>query len=171
MLKAFREGEMDTFLFIVFIFGLLLSIIGWFFDRASRFAWLMRLVTRDSFDGLNSLDLLAGNPSIGILSENPGFDVILDRWPELTDKNSVAIIGRGPAYQKFSAQVTAGFALTALDKDKNEIGVWEEPFAREILLKEQDKMLFKAGTILFYIGVSIAFVSGLLDFLNGRTSS
>ena len=85
MLKAFREGEMDTFLFILFIFGLVLSIIGWFFDRATRFTWLMRLVARDSFDGLNSLDLLAGDPSIEIPPDNPGFDVILGRWSELTD--------------------------------------------------------------------------------------
>lgn len=131
----------------------------------------MRLITRDSLYGLNSLDLLAENPSIGILPEHPGFHVILERWPELTDKNSVAIIGRGPAYQKFGAQVTAGFALVALDKDKNKIGAWEEPFARKILLKEQDKALFKAGTIIFYIGILIALVSGVLGFLNGKASS
>jgi hypothetical protein len=159
---------MNTFLLIFFICGWLLSIVGWFFDRASRFTWLMRLVTRDSFHGLNSLDLLAENPSFEIIPEHPGFHVILERWPDLADKNSVAIIGRGAAYMKFGAQVTPGFALVALDKDKNKIGAWEEPFARKILLKEQDKMLFKTGTIIFYIGISIALISGLLGFLNGK---
>ncbi len=110
---------MEPFLFKLFLYGIFLSIVGWFLDKAHRFIWLLKLISRDAVNALIALNALAQNPNIAITPEHPGFNVLLDHWPNLTNRDSVKLIGRGPAYANFGAQVTTGFALVAKDENRN----------------------------------------------------
>jgi len=117
-------------------------------------------------NGLNTLNFLASNVKHRISQEHQGFNVILERWPQPDDKDSVRYIGRGPAYIKFGSRVENDFALVMYDKDNNRIEpVWTESSARHLILEEIDKRLFWIGKVIFFGGILLSFVSGLLDFL------
>ena len=157
---------MEPFLFKLLLCGIFLSIVGWFLDKAHRFTWLMKLVSRDAVNGLIALNARAQNPNTTVLPEHPGFNVILNHWPNLTDRDSVKLIGRGPAYTCYGAQVTTGFALVAKDENRNLIvPVWEEPSARTLFHKKLDLIIFRLGAIIFYLGIGAALISGILGFL------
>lgn len=157
---------MEPFLFKLFLFGIFLSIVGWFLDKAHRFTWLMKLISRDAVNGLIALNALAQNTNIAVTPEHPGFNVILNHWPNLTDRDSVKLIGRGPAYTCYGAQVTTGFALVAEDENRNMIEpAWEEPSARTLFHKKLDLILFRLGAVIFFLGIGVALVSGILGFL------
>ena len=158
--------NMKYLLFSLFIFGLILAVIGWFFEKAFRLTWLMKKFFPDQLNGINTLDFLASNVKHGITSENPGFNVILERWPQSGDKDSVRYIGRGPAYIKFGSRVENDFALVMYDEKKNKIEpVWTESSAKHVLLEEIEKRLFWIGKCIFFGGILMSFVSGLLEFL------
>lgn len=157
---------MKSLLFSLFIFGIILAVIGWFFEKAFRFAWLMKRFFPDQLNGINALDFLGSNVKHEITPENQGFGVILERWPQPGDKDSVRYIGRGPAYIKFGSRVENDFALVMYDEDKNKIEpIWTESSARHVLHQEIDKKLFWIGKVIFFSGIVISFVSGLLNFL------
>ena len=157
---------MRCLLFSLFIFGLILAVIGWFFEKAFRFAWLMKKFFPYQLNGLNALDFLASNVKHGITEENPGFRVILERWPQPGDKDSVQSIGRGPAYIKFGSRVENDFALVMYNEEKNKIDpVWTESSARHVLIQEIDKKLFWIGKVIFFCGIVISLISGLFEFL------
>lgn len=157
---------MRCLLFSLFIFGLILAVIGWFFEKAFRFAWLIKKFFPDQLNGLNALDFLASNVKHGITGENQGFSIILERWPQPENKESVQYIKRGPAYIKFGSQVENDFALVMYNEDMNKIEpVWTESSARHVLLQEIDKKLFWIGKVIFFCGIVISLVSGLIEFL------
>ena len=157
---------MGYLLFSLFLVGLILAIIGWFFEKAFRFDWLINKFFPNQSKGLKALNFLASNIKHEITKEHPGFNVIIERWSQKGDEASVEYIGRGPAYIKFGSRVENDFAVVAYDKNKNKIEpVWTESSARHVLLEEIDKRLFWIGKVIFFSGILLSFVSGLLEFL------
>lgn len=151
---------------IFFFLGILLTIIGWFFDKASNFSWLIKLISRDAYFGLNALDFLAENINGMVCPEHSGFKAILSYWPQLSSKTSVRFIRRGPAFLKFSSQVGTGFALVAYDAEQKQIeSGWEETEARKFFRSKLDIRLFRYGAVIFFIGILVALVSWLLEFM------
>jgi hypothetical protein len=144
-----------------------LTIIGWFFDKASNFPWLSKYISRDAYCGLKALDYLAGNVNGIIRSGCPGFREILRYWPKLSNEDSVCFIRRGPAYLKFGSQIGSGFALVTCDAETKQIGDgWEEPEARKIFRSKLDIRLFKYGGAIFYFGILLTVVSWLFELIN-----
>lgn len=158
---------MKCLLFSLFIFGLILAVIGWFFEKVFHFTWLMKKFFPDQLDGLNALDFLSSDVKHRISEEYTGFRVILERWPQPGNTDSVQFIGRGPAYIKFGSQVENDFVLIMYDEGKNKIEPsWTESSARIMILKEIDKKLFWIGKIIFFCGIAISIISGLMEFLD-----
>ena len=156
---------MRWFLFLLFIIGIILAILGWFFDRVSYFPWLMRKISPDYVNSINALDTLAANKKHALTPFHPGFNALLERWPNLSKKLSVVLIGRSVAYMAFGEQVKGDFELIAFDKDNAEIKPrWKESAARSLFVDEEDKKIFWIGTVVFFNGLGIAFVSRLIDF-------
>lgn len=160
-------GKMNLTLFILLLTGIILLILGWFLDKAHRFTWILKLVSRDAVNSLTALNILAQNRDAAISPEHPSFEVILKRWPNLDDIESVKLIGRTVAYTKHGTQVINDFALMAFDENKNEIKpAWEASIARSIFEKELDLLIFKLGAYIFYLGIAVTLVSGILGLVN-----
>jgi hypothetical protein len=54
----------------------------------------------------------------------------------------------------------------AYDKSKNKIEpVWRESSAKFVFLEEIDKKLFWIGKVIFFSGILLSFISGLLEYL------
>jgi hypothetical protein len=149
-----------------------LAIIGHYFDKATHFPWLVKAVSSDTVNGLNALDLFAQNRSIQILPLHPGFEVLLKRWPNLSDKDLVRKIGSGGPVLDVGARIKPDIVLIAYDLFGNVVEPkWRESLARQILLEEQSRSIFKRGETIFFIGIIIAFVSGLLKFPKNRPNT
>jgi len=158
--------SMRRFLFLLFIIGVILAILGWFFDRLSYFPWLMRKISPDYVNGIDALDVLAADDKRDLTPSHLGFNAILERWPGLNRKSSITLIGRSVAYLGFGSRVTGDFQLIAYDKDRSEVmPIWKHSSARSLFVGEQNERLFWIGTVVFFSGLGIAFVSGLLEFL------
>ncbi len=154
----------------LFVAGMTLAVIGWFFDRATKFNFLLNIISSDYVYGINALDVLAENDKRGFGLNHPGFTVLLQRWPEYPKERSVVFIRRSIAYMAFGARVKNDFDLILLDANKNEIKPrWSEAEARNLLGDELNRKLFRLGTIVFFVGIAISFTSGLLQFLKGKT--
>jgi len=143
-----------------------LAVIGWFLDKAFRFKWLMKKYFSDQSNGIDALDFLASNVQHTVTLEHLGFSVIMERWPQAKEKDLVRYIGRGPAFIKFGSQIENDFAIVMYDEDKNKIEpVWTESSARHALVEEIDKRLFWIGKVVFFGGILLSFVAGLIEFL------
>ena len=158
------------FRFLLFISGFIIAIVGRFFDQVTELPWLLRMISPDYVNGINALDFLAQNRRHILNSHDPGFIVILERWPNLNKKSSVALIRRSPPYQDMLHQVKSDFELIGFDSNTKEIGTrWEESLARSLLIKELNNKRFWMGTVVFYIGLGLTVVSGLLEFLTKKS--
>lgn len=163
---------MKWILFILFIIGMILVILGWFFDRMSHFPGLMRRICPDYMNGITTLNTLARDNKVAITEKHPGFNVILKSWPGMTEKSRVRLIGRSAAYMGFGAQVTSDIQLIAFGEDHKEIGSrWKISSARSLLVVEKNKRVFWIGATVFWVGILISSVSGLLEFLAIRTKT
>jgi uncharacterized BrkB/YihY/UPF0761 family membrane protein len=161
---------MRWFLFSLFALGLLIAVFGWFFDRAANFSFLLKRIAPDYVHGINALGILAYNNKRALTSRHRGFIVLLSRWPDHPLISSVAFIGRSVAYMEFGPRVKNDFQLILRDAQQNEINPsWSEANARNSLENELNRKLFTIGTIIFFTGISVSFVSGLLEFLKNRS--
>ena len=161
---------MRWLLFSLFVLGLLIVVLGWFFDRAANFNFLLKKIAPDYVHGINALDILAENNKRALIPKHPGFIVLLSRWPDQPLTSSVAIISRSVAYTEFGPQVKNDFQLILRDAQQNEISPrWSEANARGMLENELNRKLFITGTIIFFIGISVSFFSGFLGFLKDKS--
>lgn len=148
----------------ILVLGVILAVIGHFFDKATNFPWIVKAISSDSANGLKALDKLREDNRMGITPKHPGFSVLLKLWPNLNDKNLVKIIGRGGARLIIGPWAKADFDLIAYDRNENIIEPkWKESIARQILIEEQKSLLFKLGEFIFFLGIAITLVSGFLS--------
>ena len=106
---------------IVFIIGIIIMIIGWFFDRAKSFNWLMIRIAHSYVSAQKALEDLKGNPKVALTKHHEGFQILINKWPNLDDTNSAKYIGRTTAFLSFGAQVKNDIELVLYDKKKKEI--------------------------------------------------
>lgn len=152
---------------VVFSVGIALAILGWFLDRISHFDWLMRLLAPQFFHGTKAIDELTSSASKRILPANPGFCVILQLWPSLLSHTSVATIGRSTAYLDIGSDELAvsDFDLVAYDASGKEIpSRWTAKTVRDIFTKELEKRFFWFSGAIFFLGIAISLVTGLIEF-------
>ena len=158
---------MKQILFALCILGLVLTVTGWFFDQASHFPLVLETIAPDATHAVGALDTLSQNDRLKILPKHPGFDVLLKQWPDFPDIESVADIRRSFAYTLFGGgQIENDFDLFAYDVAKNQVGPsWRQSVARGLFQDEIDRKLFRNGSIIFFGGLLIVFISALLSFL------
>lgn len=160
---------MKQALLALFILGTITAIVGWFFDRALEIAWVTRLLAPAYFNGGKALAALEDNPKRGVLPDHPGFVPILDRWPGLKNKQAVAIIGRSAAYMEFGPKVESDIELIPYDANRNELPPrWTVSAAQKTLRQGAERRAFVVGAIVFFAGVTLSTVSGLIEFLTNR---
>jgi len=152
-------------LLILSVFGIMLAIIGWGFDKATNFDFLIKRISPDYVDGINALDLLSENPARNLNSKHPGFTVLLDRWPDNPEKRFVFFISRSVAYIELGPRIKNDFQLILRDQQHNEIKpCWSEVAARSKLVDELNRKILKFGAIIFCLGVAISLISSILQF-------
>ena len=157
---------MESLLFWFQVSGLVIAVIGWFFDKAATIPWMIKAVSKDTVNGLEILDVFGEQRGAAVVPIHPGFNVLLDRWPDLTDKNSVTKIDRTVAYMKFGAQVSGDFGLIARDKEGDIIEpTWQESEARQIFLHEQNHELSMIKNVVFWSGILITLIATLIGHL------
>lgn len=153
-------------LFALFIVGLVLTVTGWFFDQASHFPLVLETIAPDAASVVGALDAISEDAGLGIMPEHPSFDVLLKHWPDFPDNVSVARIGRSVAYTLYGGgQVENDFDLFAYDAARNRVGPsWRQSVARRLFQEEIDRKLFRNGSIIFWGGIIISAITGLLGF-------
>ena len=158
---------MEWLVFALLLFGVGLSVAGWFLDRVAGFGWLLRYVDTDYYHGVGALRLLSGSEKRALLPAHPGFRVLLSRWPG-GKPDSVALIGRSVAFVEFGSTVSNDFELLLYDTARNEISArWRYSEAHESLSKNHRKRVFWLGTPVFFLGIAIALASGVTALLGG----
>jgi hypothetical protein len=149
---------------IIFVLGVVITITGWFFDRAKSFNWLVSFIAPDYVSAKQALNDLKQNEKIGLTPYHEGFQFLLDKWPNLSNKDSVCFIGRSVAFISFKPEISNDIELIAYDKDKNEVKerwiISEASVAIEGLI---ERKLFSIGCVLFWFGIAVSIVSYLVS--------
>jgi hypothetical protein len=149
---------------IFFIIGILISIVGWFLDRANKFKWLMLKIAPDCIFAQRALDSLEADQKIGLTKNHKGFQILLNKWPNLISKQSVEYIGRSLAFIEFGPQVKNDIQLIAYDKEEKEVKErWSMLDARSSIEKILEKKLFKQGVYLFWFGIAVSVISYIIS--------
>jgi hypothetical protein len=150
----------------LFLIGVALSVIGHMADRATHYPWLLSRIDPQYVSGTNALDVLAQESRRALTPQHPGFSVLLEKWPELSDRSLVALISRSVAFMELGPVVKNDFELIAIDENHNEVGPrWSELSARETLAQQNDRKLHRIGTGTFFVGIAISLFSGLARFI------
>ena len=149
---------------IVFIIAIFITIIGWFFDRAKSFDWLMVKIARNYVVAKESLEILKNNSKNALAKEDEGVPILLNNWPNLKDKTLVEYIGRTPAFVSFGSQVKNDIGLVLYDKNQKEIqNRWSVSEAECMLEKTIESKLFKIGACLFWGGIIASIISHIVS--------
>jgi len=153
---------------VLFVVGIVITIAGWFFDRAKSFDLLASIIAPDYLPAKQALSDLEQNKNILLTPNHEGFEILVDTWPNLDDKNSVRYIGRGPAYIKFGSTVSNDIALVAKNKDQNNIKeIWIMSEASAVVESMIDKKLSLIGGFLFGFGIIVTICSRVIDSKTG----
>ena len=92
--------------------------------------------------------------------------MLLEKWPELSDRSPIALIGRSVAFMELGPVVKNDFELIAMDENHNEVEPrWSEISARETLTQQNHRKLHRIGTGTFFVGIAISLFSGLARFI------
>ena len=114
----------------------------------------------------DALDTLSTNNRVAINAKHPGFAPLLDAWPNLKDKSSVAKIGRTYAYIVFGPEVQNEVGLVAFNNRGQELQKdWTVRAAREVFSAKADTRVFRVGAIVFFIGTLVSVVAAAAEFL------
>ncbi|GEM_PF-878242 len=149
---------------IIFTSGILISIVGWFLDRANKFQWLMLKIAPDCIFAQKALDSLEADQKISLTKNDEGFQILLNKWPDLISKQSVEYIGRSVAFVSLGPQVRNDIELIAYDKEQKEVKErWGLLDARSSIEKISEKKLFKLGACLFLLGIALAVFSYIIS--------
>ena len=155
---------MKKMLNIIFIIGIIFTIIGWFFDKATSFDWLMIKIAPDYVFAQKALSDLKENPKIALTRQHKGFKILLDKWPNLEGKDSVEYIGRTVAFVSFGSQIKNDIELVLYDKGQKEIKKrWNISEAESVLEKMIETRLFKIGAFLFWGGIIVSIISHIVS--------
>ena len=150
-------------LHILFTSGIIISIVGWFLDRANKFQWLMLKISPDSVYALMALDDLTKDTKISLTQKHKGFNPLLKKWPDLKNKSRIEYIGRSVAFMSFGPEVKNDIQLITYDKDQKKIeNVWSISEARCSFQNMSENKLFKMGTALFGFGLAITVISYIM---------
>ncbi|TKS61505.1 MAG: hypothetical protein EWM73_02946 [Nitrospira sp.] len=156
---------MKRLLFLLFVIGTLGTIVGWFFDRALDIETVTRVIAPDYHHGEAALRALEANPRVALTREHPGFAPILTRWPNLPEPGRVATIGRSVAFMKFGPTVRNEIELIARDSERGELTPrWNLSGARVQLRDEAESTAFLWGTVIFFGGLCVSTISGVIEF-------
>ncbi len=148
---------------VLFVVGIVITITGWFFDRAKSFNWLVSIVAPDYVSAKRALSDLEQNERIGITSNHEGFKFLVNKWPNLNDKDSVRYIGRSVAFISFKSTISNDLQLIARDKDQNEIKErWKMSEASALVESIIDRKLFAFGGFLFWFGIIVSIGSHVI---------
>ena len=159
--------HMEWLLLTLLLFGTGLSVVGWFFDRLSKFGWLLRYVDRNYYHAVQALRLLRDSEKRSLLPAHAGFRVLLNLWPADIPIESIALIGRSVAFIEFGATVRNDFELLLYDSGRNEISPrWSYSEAYGRLSKTHRERVFWMGTGVFFVGIAIVLGSRIIDLLD-----
>lgn len=161
------SSKITNLLHALFIVGIIFTITGWFFDRAKSFNFLLSWISPEYVFAQQALADLKKDQKIALTKNHEGFEVLLKKWPDLSEKESVVYIGRSVAYMSFGPEMSSDIEIIAFDKDQNEIkNRWAMSNANATFESIIDKKLFIIGTILFWFGIVISVVSHILSSSN-----
>lgn len=151
----------------LFIAGIVVTIIGWFFENAKRFKWLMLRIAPEYILGKNALDDLEKDQKTALTKNHEGFNVLLEKWPNLQEKNNVEYIGRSVAFISFGSQVKNDIQLIPYDSNQKEIpNRWSFLEAREKIEEISERKLFRIGTFLFWCGLLLSAISYIVGSIS-----
>ena len=155
---------MKPLLFGLLVFGLLLTVVGWFFDRIDHFPWLAQIVSSENSAAISALDILSENNRRALTKRHPGFKILLESWPNFDEKDSVKFIGRSVPYMEFGSIVSNDFELLAYNGANENVGKpWSESKARRLFSLRFDRAKFWIGTVVFYFGVLISLIAAIIE--------
>lgn len=155
--------------FALLSLGLLISVIGWAFDRSTQIPWLHQWVDEDHYEGIDALEALSQNEKRALLPVHPGFWVLLQHWPSPVDITHVNQLRRSVAFTEFGPQIVNDFEIIAYDATQNEQQGerWRYSAAKTLLTEAYERKVFWLGAVVFFIGIAIAFVAGLVQMVLG----
>jgi len=150
-------------LHVLFIVGIVITITGWFFDRAKSFNFLVSIISPDYVSAKRALSDLDQNKNILLTYNHEGFEFLIDKWPNLNNKNTVRYIGRSVAFIEFGSKVSNDIELIAKDKDENKIDeTWRMSEATAVVESIIDRKLSLLGGFLFWLGIVVSISSYLI---------
>ena len=152
---------------VLFLIGIVVAIVGWFFDKAKSFDWLMLKIAPDYVFAQRALDDLKRDSKIVLTDRHQGFRVLITRWPNLKNPNAVKYIGRSSAFLAFGAQVRNDIQMIAYDIEKTEIPErWNMSDAAGEIERIVETRLFRIGAILFWSGIVISVASHAISLMS-----
>lgn len=148
----------------LFVLGIVITITGWFFDRAKSLNWVMSVIAPNYVSAKQALTDLKQNDKIGLTFQHEAFQILLDKWPKLSNKDSVRFIKRSIAFIAFKPEISNDIELIACDKDMNEIKErWRMSEASIAIESIIEGRLFSIGGTLFCIGIIVSAVSHVIS--------
>lgn len=157
---------MRLLLLVLSIVGALLSITGWAVERALKFAWLRRRLSRRVDTGIQALDALRADPKLGFTHDDQAFKALSAVWPRFPHSLSVYAIGRTVAYVEFGTEIKNEIGLTLFDEKLQRIEGydWTITAATAALIAPFERRFRVIGTLIFFLGIVVSIVVAIIRF-------
>ena len=148
----------------IFSIGILITISGWFCDKAKDIDWIMNIIYPDYIIGYTGINTLKSNNRIILAKQNKAFPIIINEWPNIKETKDIAYIGRTVAYTSYGNTVKNDIQLTLLDKNKKNINKnWELSKLEKILNNKLQNKIFILGIITFWFGILLSIIAHIVS--------
>lgn len=159
--------------FLLFFIGGLISIVGWFVDKAPSYPFLMKLIVPECMDVQTALDQLENGKIEVISSDRLAFKTIIKWWHPGTPKEFVdeaTCISKGPTAM-IDSRNGRSYYMLQLCKDEGKKRVmgyyWPDYDLRNKIQEEIDNSILGLSGIFFFSGLLLSAFVVIWEYLSG----
>lgn len=160
MFKILSSGKV---VLILFLLGTALSVVGWLFDKVGEVDALQASLFPEETKALRGIDYLAPDFNRTLNTQSIGFEELVEDWPGV-DSQTIVLVRRDGGTMELGTTGNAYFRMHAVTESDEEIE-WRSDHARTFFNESIDVAVFRYGAVIFFLGILITLLSGLIEFL------
>lgn len=152
---------------ILYIISLLLTISGFFLDRAEQYPFIVKIIDEDFYHTKQALDPFYLHPKFSIAQDNPAFDILCKKYFD-NEKCKNAIDIRRTGMHHFLGNVSEGsgfYLVLNYGIDSVQAG----PLFNAIKDREHEefnKRIGSWGRNIFWLGIILGIIKFIMDNKN-----
>lgn len=144
---------------IFLIVSILISSLGFYIDHLDRTSWLVKLIDKDHYFIMRSLDNFNRYPKAVIEKDDLSLKILLKYyWPDLSPADVNAIGRTTMIHFSGDTSIESDFKLIINSKDDAIKDGLSYTLIRQKEIERFDKKIGRYGEIIFWIGIVLLFI-------------